>query len=73
MVPPGCRLPYPVPRYAALCRALERNLLVFLAFGFSCQRGGRRFEPGLVLHPTQPRQVFLLGGLLCFGAPQSPR
>ncbi len=38
-----------MPLCAAICRLLERNLLVFLGFGFSCQRGGRRFEPGLVL------------------------
>jgi len=42
-----------VPRYAAVCRSLpvvRRKLLIFFGLVFSsCQRGGRRFEPGLVL------------------------
>ena len=44
-----------VPPLAAALRSLDPNLLVFLGFVFSCQRGGRRFEPGLVLQICPPR------------------
>ena len=43
---PGCR---DMPLYAAIRRSLEGKSLIFLRFVLSCQRGGRRFEPGLVL------------------------
>ena len=43
---PGCR---DVPLYAAIRRSLERKLLTFLGFVFSCQRGGRRLEFCLAL------------------------
>jgi hypothetical protein len=46
-----CRLHFIVlPLVAAPLRWLRRNSLIFLGFGFSCQREGRQFESGLVLH-----------------------
>ncbi len=35
---------------AAICRPLERKLLIFLKLGFFSEAEGRRFEPGLALH-----------------------
>ena len=37
------------PLCAAICRSLERKLLVFLGLVLSSQAEGRRFEPGLAL------------------------
>ena len=61
LVPPGCRLRCwcrprcnHMPLCAAICRSLERKWRVFLGFVLSCQRGGRRFEPGLVLQIRSP-------------------
>ncbi len=48
--PPKPQPPKPaMPLCAAICRWLERKLLVFLGFVFSSQAEGRRFEPGLAL------------------------
>jgi hypothetical protein len=45
-----CRSRYrSMPLLSAPFRELERRLLRFLGVGFSCQRGCRRFESGLVL------------------------
>jgi hypothetical protein len=47
---PRCR---DMPLCAAICWPLERKLLIFLGLIVSCQRGGRRFEPGLVLQEME--------------------
>lgn len=43
-----------IPLVAARFRWQNPNLLIFLGFGFSCQREGRQFESGLVLHLNRP-------------------
>jgi hypothetical protein len=50
------------PLLAAPVRPRTRNLLLFLVLFGSCQRGGRRFEPGLVLQEMRaPSRCFAAG------------
>ena len=53
------------PLVAAPRRWLRRNSLIFLGFGFSCQREGRQFESGLVLHTNRARPA-KQGGLFLY-------
>ena len=70
MVPRGCRFRCwcrrrfrPIPPVSAPFRWLERNLLIFLGFGFSSQAEGRRFETGLALHTLITPSATTAGGV----------
>ena len=53
---PGCR---DMPLYAAICRSLERKLLIFLGVGFFSEAGSRAFEsrPSSVIFTTRVPQL----------------
>ncbi len=53
---PGCRY---MPLYAAICRSLERKLLVFLGFVFSSQAEGRRTHRRQLCVPVSKYPVSL--------------
>ena len=61
---PMCR---DMPLCAAICRSLERKLLIFLGFVFSSQAEGRRFEPGLALKVSAAPPVTSAGGVVVGG------
>ena len=52
-----------MPLFAAVCRSLERKLLIFLVLGFSCQAEGREFEPRFPLHLYETPLTDLVGGV----------
>ena len=60
---PGCR---DMPLYAAICRSLERKLLIFLGLGFFFEPEGRGFEslPARHLSTTQNPPARCLAVLL---------
>ncbi len=56
-----------MPLVSAGFRSLERKYWRFLGLVVSCQRGGRRFEPGLVLQHSRAPSRWYAEGLFISG------